>query len=229
MLELHRSLPPLPDIAQTIDGDERFQMIDSTCGLMRAGTGAAPVPMLGIDGNVMLRSMNGAYDRAAEALRIDDYSQRTAELAALEKDVRARAGKKSPATLMLSSLIGSRAASSRMSADALLVLLAPSIVTAQTAEDRATARRRLLVIGCALAVYRGEQGEYPAGLEALTPGLLEKVPLDPFGDQPFVYRHTGEAGYRLYSVGENLKDDGGATLDSVPKGDDFLLEVRTAQ
>jgi hypothetical protein len=225
MLEEHRKLPPLPDVAQTIDGDERFQMIDSTCGLMRAGTGAAPVPMLGVDGNVMLRSMNGTYDRAAEALRIDDYSQRTAELATLEKDVQARAGKKSPATLMLSSLIGSRAASSRMSADALLALLAPSIVTAQTAEDRAAARRRLLVIGCALAVYRAEQGESPANLKALTPALLEEVPLDPFGDQPFIYRSTGEGGFRLYSVGQNLKDDGGATPESEPKGDDVLLTV----
>jgi hypothetical protein len=181
--------------------------------------------MVGIDGNVMLRSMNGTYDRAAEALKIDDYSQRTAELTALEKDIQARVAKKSPATLILSSLIGSRAASSRMSADALLALLAPSIVTAQTAEDRATARRRLLVIGCALAVYRAEHGELPASLEALTPALLEEVPLDPFGDQPFIYRGTGEGGFRLYSVGQNLKDDGGATAESEPKGDDILLTV----
>ena len=84
----------------------------------------------------------------------------------------------------------------------------PAIVSAQTAEDRATARRRLLQVGCALAVHRAEQGEYPVSLDALAPGLLDPVPLDPFGDQPFQYRRTDEGGYRLYSVGENLADAG---------------------
>ena len=51
------------------------------------------------------------------------------------------------------------------------------------------------------------------------------VPLDTFGDQPFIYRRTKEGGYRLYSVGDNLKDDAGATFDSEPKGDDILLAV----
>ena len=230
MLDERRSLPPLPDVAETIDRDERFQMIDSVCGLVRGGpaaaTGVALTPMIGIDGNLVLRSMNKTMDEVAAAMRIEGYAGRTDALAAIDADLTARAATKTnPVTMTLSALIGSRATSSRMSADALLALLAPAIVQVQTAEDRGTARRRLLVIGCALAVYRAEQGEYPASLDALTPGLLEKVPLDPFGDGPLIYRRTEEGGYRLYSVGENLKDDGGATYESEPQGDDILLEV----
>jgi hypothetical protein len=38
--------------------------------------------------------------------------------------------------------------------------------------------------------------------------LLSEVPIDPFSDQPLVYKKT-DNGFTLYSVGYNFKDDGG--------------------
>ena len=41
------------------------------------------------------------------------------------------------------------------------------------------------------------------------PAYLAAVPVDPFSGSPLAYQRT-EAGYRLYSVDIDRKDDGGA-------------------
>jgi len=62
--------------------------------------------------------------------------------------------------------------------------------------------------GLACRIYKGRTGEYPENLEALVPALLDAVPIDPFTGKPLVYRRDGE-GFIVYSLGSNLKDDGG--------------------
>ncbi len=37
---------------------------------------------------------------------------------------------------------------------------------------------------------------------------MKAIPIDPFSDKPLVYKRT-EDGFTLYSVSENLTDDGG--------------------
>lgn len=62
--------------------------------------------------------------------------------------------------------------------------------------------------GLACRVFKSRTGEYPENLEALVPGLLMEVPVDPFTGKPLVYRREGR-GFIVYSLGSNLKDDGG--------------------
>jgi hypothetical protein len=62
--------------------------------------------------------------------------------------------------------------------------------------------------GLACRIYKSRTGEYPDTLEALVPGLLKEVPVDPFTGKPLVYRREGE-GFIVYSLGNNQKDDGG--------------------
>ena len=57
-------------------------------------------------------------------------------------------------------------------------------------------------------LYRQEHGAYADKLEQLTPGILKELPLDPFTGKSFIYRREGK-GFVVYSVGEDLKDDGG--------------------
>lgn len=77
-------------------------------------------------------------------------------------------------------------------------------------------------LALALAAYHAEQGEYPATLAALAPKYLAQVPMDHFsGEQP-VYRREGK-GYLLYSIGANLKDEGGK--DKSAGGDDLVVKV----
>ena len=62
--------------------------------------------------------------------------------------------------------------------------------------------------GLACRLYKSRRGQYPENLEALVPGILTEVPIDPFTGKPLVYRREGE-GFIVYSLGSNEKDDGG--------------------
>lgn len=67
-------------------------------------------------------------------------------------------------------------------------------------------------IVCALERYRHAQGHYPAALSELSPKFIDSVPADVVGDQPMHYGVT-DAGFRLYSVGMDGKDNGGLSKD----------------
>lgn len=65
-----------------------------------------------------------------------------------------------------------------------------------------------LRIAVAVLRYRKDTGRLPPDLKALTPKYLPKPLPDPFTGKPFVYRRT-ETGWKVYSLGPNLRDDGG--------------------
>ncbi len=70
------------------------------------------------------------------------------------------------------------------------------------------ARHRLAMVAIALKLYRREHGRYPENLQALVPRYLPQVPLDPFDGKPLRYQRL-KSGFKLWSVGPDLKDDGG--------------------
>jgi hypothetical protein len=87
---------------------------------------------------------------------------------------------------------------------------------------RLTACRDAAVIGLSCELYKSRHGKYPDKLGRLAPEFLDKLPPDPFTGRPFVYRRKGEgdgAGFIVYSVGDNLKDDGGVEKRSWDKND----------
>ena len=84
-------------------------------------------------------------------------------------------------------------------------------------------QRRLAVVALALAAHKAERGSYPAALAALRPAYLKAVPSDLFSEKPLRYSRVGE-GFLLYSVGENMADDGGK--DRAAGGDDIVVRVR---
>jgi len=71
-----------------------------------------------------------------------------------------------------------------------------------------TDRQALLTVIAALR-YEKAKGRYPADLNGLIEaGYLKTLPLDPYSNEPLVYRRTDD-NFILYSFGPNLKDDGG--------------------
>lgn len=62
----------------------------------------------------------------------------------------------------------------------------------------------------ALAVqrYRLNNGRLPDSLDKLVPDYLKSVPLDPFDGKEIRYKKL-ERGFVIYSIGEDMKDDGG--------------------
>ncbi len=65
--------------------------------------------------------------------------------------------------------------------------------------------------------YKAKHGRLPGALAALVPDFLKAVPPDPFDGKPLRYR-ADAAGLTVYSVGENLKDDGGVTQQPADGG-----------
>jgi hypothetical protein len=77
---------------------------------------------------------------------------------------------------------------------------------------------RLLACYAAVKRYYQQRGAYPPSLEALRPELGEMI-IDPFTGKPFVYRTHPKRGFQLYSLGENLTDDGGRLSVNWQQGD----------
>lgn len=68
--------------------------------------------------------------------------------------------------------------------------------------------------GMALEAYREAAGDYPASLAELRKKVDWPLPKDPFSGRPFIYRRIGN-GYIIYSIGPNMKDEGGKDRRSV--------------
>lgn len=92
------------------------------------------------------------------------------------------------------------------------------------ATARAIALRDGAIVTLAIERYRKRNGEPPMSLNDLAPEYVSTVPLDPFDGRPLRYRVESDR-YFVYSVGENLRDDGG---DAGPDGDllDLVLSVK---
>ncbi|HET6453587.1 MAG TPA: hypothetical protein VFI02_04230, partial [Armatimonadota bacterium] len=80
-----------------------------------------------------------------------------------------------------------------------------SHATARRDEVMAGIQASRIILG--LQAYKDRYGYYPANLNALKSQLGWTVPTDPFSGKDFIYKPQGN-GFVLYSVGENLKDDG---------------------
>jgi hypothetical protein len=84
----------------------------------------------------------------------------------------------------------------------------PAMDKAEQRSDAVRMQNRLARIALALAAYKADHEGYPSSLDALAPSYLTAVPNDVFSEKPVIYAPT-QSGYTLYSVGPNMKDDGG--------------------
>jgi hypothetical protein len=92
-------------------------------------------------------------------------------------------------------------------------------------EARCLANLRLAMTAVALEQFRAaHNNRYPAGLSELSPSYLNAVLTDPFDGQPLRYRKQ-DAGYVLYRIGPDLKDDGGKPMNG--KNGDIEFTVVT--
>lgn len=88
-------------------------------------------------------------------------------------------------------------------------LMLPSLGNMQKNFAHYEAVRRLTVTAIALHRHRLKHGQFPASLGALVPEFLAEVPRDFMDGQPLRYRLEADGQFRLWSVGEDFKDDGG--------------------
>ncbi len=86
--------------------------------------------------------------------------------------------------------------------------LAKVPVTAHQLSDEVAAGQLML----ALKAYKLKNGELPKELKALVPDYLPEIPKDAFDGKPLRYSLEKKI---IYSVGEDLKDDGGMTPEKI--------------
>lgn len=87
-------------------------------------------------------------------------------------------------------------------------LVFPVYRRATLKRDQAQAEIALWRVALALKGYKFAHGQYPATLADLQRTLDWTIPDDVFSGRPFIYRTEG-AGFVVYSIGPDLKDDGG--------------------
>jgi hypothetical protein len=87
-------------------------------------------------------------------------------------------------------------------------LAMPVFVRASAARDSALAWVGLAQWELAINVFRTREGRWPNSLDQVRHTVGWKLPVDPFSGKDFHYR-LEPGGYLLYSIGENLRDDGG--------------------
>jgi len=87
--------------------------------------------------------------------------------------------------------------------------LGPALARVRATYGRNEVSWTVLDVEFALARYKAEHGMYPRTLEELKP-LMVSDGIDPFSGKPLHYRLEADGAYTIWSVGENLTDEGGA-------------------
>ena len=64
-------------------------------------------------------------------------------------------------------------------------------------------------LACALERCRMSRGTFPAAIAELVPDYLPVMPVEILDGEPYRYRRTDDGGFVLYSIGTDMRDDGG--------------------
>jgi len=80
------------------------------------------------------------------------------------------------------------------------------------------------ITALALERYRLKEGKLPETVDALVPGYLPQVYLDPFDGKSLRYKRTN-SGYMIYTIGEDGVDNGGQGWDKTTKTQDWVFRV----
>jgi hypothetical protein len=102
-------------------------------------------------------------------------------------------------------------------------LLSPALGRCFMRVAMGEAVHRLSRLGLAATAYRLKHGKFPASLEAMTPEFMPRIPADPFDGKPMRMKMDG-TDLLIYSIGFNLKDDGGNVPDSFQ--DDIVFRLK---
>lgn len=226
-------LPPMPNMADRLDFNERIVTLDSFMMIARGGALPEDAGFLtklafkGIDWEPALRLTNQLCDRMAAAMRLKDRAERQKKLSQIQKDLDEKI-KKSRQPGAMGNFLGALTTTPRkigeQSGQILLGLLMPAVYKVIQASDRSEQIQRNLHVAFALACYHREHGRYPDKLDALAPAFLERVPQDLFSGTALIYRPS-DKGYLLYSVGVNGRDDEGRGFGDDEDADDLSVRM----
>ena len=252
-------LPPLSPIAEKINNFERLAALDAVRLLANGGINALselssleqpgesfvvttqPSELDGlsikikvlnallkqVDWNIVLTMVNTEFDRVNAAMAKPTFAERKKAIAAYGQHL-GELVKNLPrlTDLVLGAL--NQKFLSEMVGGLFIRFMMPAITAGRVAEDRNVTRMQLTIVAVALERYRKANGRFPMALSALRPKFLSQIPKDLYSEKPLVFKPSRN-GYLLYAVGRNREDDGGATFDSKPPGDDIPVRIKLAK
>ncbi len=205
------ALGDTPSLAiDTINNGERFMLLDLLQSMSRGGprraaelfemiesnsTGAEPLlRFVPIPYERAMRRMNEFYDGAIVALNQPTYPEKAAALRLWNAEIDKIAQRNRAMTFL--------------GPDWPVLLFIPAITAPDNRWEIARTYNRVARVTLAISLYRADRGTYPQSLDDLSPTYLARIPSDLFTEKPLVYARSSD-GYMLYSVGPNMKDDGG--------------------
>jgi len=149
------------------------------------------------------------WPRAVNVLFTHPDKQQTRETADRFYDFWTSVSHKTPAQIKAEGIDPEKEASKIIEGNMFLQILEPALARINHIAYRNKTDVHATVAVLAIKRFEKEKGRYPTSLDELVKaGYLKKLPVDPYSDGPFVYKKT-DSGFLLYSLGENLKDDGG--------------------
>jgi len=108
----------------------------------------------------------------------------------------------------------------------MMTILGGSLPRARVLSARSELHRTVIDAELALARYRLKHGRYPDKVDEVK-NLMLTDGIDPFSGKPLLYRLEDDGSFTIWSVGENLVDDGGVPETDNPwPGDDHVWNSR---
>ena len=188
------------DLGQRVELD-RYVGLDATISMARARNfeteeveGYLGMYSRIIDWPTVLEQLNTDYDRFVEVGEIKDATECASAWSALQKDMVANQNWVTD-NGMKSALMG-RKSKGIWVGRLLSGILMPDVKIAADSENGIKAKRDILGLIIAAAMFKTENSRYPNSIDELLPQYLSEKPINPFTGQPFVYRLT-ESGIQI--------------------------------
>ncbi len=210
---------------ERIESAERFMFLDAVQMVPSGKVLDFEIPWDPSDLDLKLLEARATnYAKIAEVWRNSNERERIMNLQKIEMELTDEVQRRHTPEVYAEAAT-SRSVRSRLVADALFGILMPNCNALAQAEIHTKIDQDLLEIAFAIECYRLKTERFPDSLDVLTPDYLPRIPSDRFTNKPLVYR-PAPAGYVLYSVGKNLRDDGGETINDVNDADDWQIQIR---
>jgi len=161
--------------------------------------------------DIILESLSSpeGWGRAVKILFFHPNKQQTREAADRFYSYCETMAQKTPAQIRTQGIDVQKETMKIVGDNVLLSILTPALERAAIMGHRHRTNVEATVTILALLRYTSDKGSYPENLQQLiTAGYLRQLPIDVYSGKPLVYRTTDES-FILYSVGENIEDDGG--------------------
>lgn len=100
-------------------------------------------------------------------------------------------------------------------------MLVPALERGVANALRTDTERDLHLTGIALQRFRLRHGRLPASLDELVPDFLPGIPVDTMDGHPLRYRRDSDDTFTLWSIGEDLQDNGGDPTSTTSQASSF--------